>query len=52
MTLKAGVEGAVPSEGPLTKTFKPGSRELPIIRAEYVREQTIHMCGHRIQNEL
>ena len=42
--LEAANQGAIPSEGPLTKAFRPGNRELSM-RADYVREQAMQMCG-------
>ena len=42
--LKAALEGAVPTEGHLTRRFKPGNRE-QTIRAEYEKEKAILMCG-------
>ena len=39
--LKAGLEGAAPTEKPLTRRFRPGNRK-QAIRADHEREQAIH----------
>ena len=41
---EAANQGAIPSEGPLTRSFRPGNRALSM-RAEHAREQAIQMCG-------
>ena len=42
--LEAANQGAIPSEAPLTKAFRPGKRDLSM-RAEHVREQSIQRWG-------
>ena len=48
MTLPAATQGAVPTEGPLTRRFRPGHRE-QVNEVEYERErereQAIQMRG-------
>ena len=46
--LKAALEGAIPTEGPLTRRFRPGSRE-QTIRAEYEKEQAVLMRGRLLE---
>ena len=48
--LEAANQGALPSEGPVTKAFTPGNRKLSV-REEYEVERASQMCG-RMEGKL